>query len=120
MRYTTLGRTGMETSVIGIGLEHLLGQPRETVVSTIRQAIENGVTYFDVVYSMRDYLDDVAAGFREYAPLPSYRDRVLLTGHLGSTEKDGQYHKTRTLKRCEAAFHDVLERIREAASVFEY
>jgi hypothetical protein len=111
MRYTTLGRTGLETSTIGIGLEHLLGQPRETVVSTIRQAVERGVTYFDVVYSIPDYLDDVGAGFREYMSLPGHRDRLLLTAHLGSTSKDGQYAKTRTLKRCEAAFQDVLERL---------
>mgnify|MGYP001326911770 FL=1 len=105
MRYTKLGRTGMQASVIGIGLEHMLGQPRETVVSTIRQAVEDGVTYFDVVYSMSDYLDDVGAGFR------GNRHRVLLTSHLGSTDKKGQYHKTRGLKRCEATFHDVLERL---------
>ena len=105
MRYTTLGRTGLETSIIGVGLEHLLGQPRETVVSTIHQAVERGVTTFDVVFSIPDYLDDVAAGFQ------GCRDRVLLAGHLGSTSRDGQYCKTRTLKRCEAAFQDVLERL---------
>lgn len=103
MRTTTLGRSGLETSVIGIGLEHLLGQPRETIVSTVRQAIERGVTYFDVVYSMPNFLEHVGAGFQ------GYRDRVLLTGHLGSTDKDGQYHKTRALKRCEGAFQGVLD-----------
>jgi hypothetical protein len=100
-----LGRTGLETSVIGIGLEHLEGQPRETVVATIRRAIEHGVTYFDVIFSMPDYLENVAAG------LSAHRDRLLLTGHLGSTDKDGQYQKTRTLKRCTAAFHHVLEKL---------
>lgn len=105
MRYTILGRTGLETSTIGIGLEHLLGQPRELVVSTIQQAVGYGVSYFDVVYSIADYLDNVGAGFQ------GCRDRVLLTAHLGSTSKGGQYCKTRTIRRCETAFHDVLERL---------
>lgn len=105
MRYTTLGRTGLQTSATGIGLEHMHGQPRETVVSTIRQAIERGVTYFDVIFSLPDYLDNVAAG------LQGYRHRVHLTAHLGSTEKDGQYAKTRALKRSDAAFQDVLDRL---------
>lgn len=105
MKTTTLGRTGLETSLIGIGLEHVKGQPRDTVVATIRRAIERGVTTFDVIFSMPDYLDNVAAGFR------GHRDQLLVTGHLGSTDKDGQYQKTRALKRCWAAFHDVLERL---------
>lgn len=105
MQYTTLGRTDLKTSAIGIGLEHMQGQPRETVVSTIRQAIDRGVTYFDVVFSLHDYLDNVGAGFH------GCRDRILLTAHLGSTERDGQYAKTRALKRSEVAFHDVLDRL---------
>jgi len=105
MKTTTLGRTGLETSAIGIGLEHVQGQPRETVVSTIRRAVERGVTYFDVIFTMPDYLDNVAAGFQ------GHRDQVLLAGHLGSSHKDGQYQKTRTLKRCRAGFHEVLQRL---------
>jgi predicted aldo/keto reductase-like oxidoreductase len=105
MRHITLGRTGLQTSVIGIGLEHLLGQPRETVISTIHRAIEAGINYFDVVYSLPDYLDDVGAAFQ------GHREGVLLTAHLGSTSKDGQYYKTRSAKRCEATFQEVLERL---------
>lgn len=45
MRYTKLGRTGLDASVIGTGMEHLRGQPRKTVVSVVREAIERGVNY---------------------------------------------------------------------------
>jgi uncharacterized protein len=102
MEYTKLGRTGLKGSVIGIGTEHMRGQPRETVVNTLRTAVENGVNYIDIIYAMPEYLQHMGEGFR------GLRDRVLLTAHLGSTDKDGQYFKTRALKRCEGAFLDVL------------
>ena len=38
MQHTTLGRTGLDTSAVGIGLEYMHGQPRGTVASIIRQA----------------------------------------------------------------------------------
>jgi aryl-alcohol dehydrogenase-like predicted oxidoreductase len=52
MEYTKLGRTGLDVSVIGIGTEHLRGQPRETVASTLRQAVGHGVNYFDIIFAM--------------------------------------------------------------------
>jgi predicted aldo/keto reductase-like oxidoreductase len=105
VRYGKLGRTGLDVSVIGIGMEHLRGQPRETVVSVVREAIERGVTYFDVIFAMADYLDNMAAAFK------GQRDRVLLTAHLGSTERKGQYLKSRSVRRCETFFLDYLQRV---------
>jgi predicted aldo/keto reductase-like oxidoreductase len=105
MEYRALGRTGLQVSSIGLGLEHMHGQPRETVVSTIREAVERGVNYFDVIFAMPDYLDTMRAAFH------GLRDGVLLTAHLGSTDKDGQYHKTRSAKRCETFFHAHLSRL---------
>jgi predicted aldo/keto reductase-like oxidoreductase len=92
-------------SVIGIGTEHMRGQPRETVVSTLRQAVERGVNYFDVIFAMPEYLDPIGEGFR------GLRERILLAAHLGSTDRDGQYYKTRTVRRCEHSFLDVLQRL---------
>jgi predicted aldo/keto reductase-like oxidoreductase len=105
MKYTELGRTGLRVGVIGIGTEHMRGQPREMVVSTLRAAVERGVNYFDVIFAMPEYLDHVGEGFR------GLRERVLLTAHLGSTDKGGQYYKTRTVKPCEKSFLDVLRKL---------
>jgi len=102
MKYTELGRTGLNTSIISIGTEHMRGQPRETVVPTLRTAVERGVNYFDVIYAMPEYLAHMREGFQ------GSRDRLLLAAHLGSTDKGGQYYKTRTAKRCESSFLDVL------------
>jgi predicted aldo/keto reductase-like oxidoreductase len=51
---------------------------------------------------MPEYLEQMGEGFR------GLRERVLLAAHLGSTDKGGQYYKTRTVKRCESAYLEVL------------
>jgi predicted aldo/keto reductase-like oxidoreductase len=105
MEYRTLGRTGLEVSAIGLGTEYLNGQPRETVVSVVREAIEQGVNYFDVVFSLPNYLDNLGVA------LQGHRERVILTGHLGSTEQNGQYRKSRSPKQSEPVFLDLLSRL---------
>lgn len=105
MRYTQLGRTGIDVSVIGIGTEHMHGQPLDTVVSTLHEAVDRGVNYFDVIFALPEYLDRMRAGFH------GLRDRVMLTSHLGSTDKNGQYYKTRTVKRCAESFLGVLKQL---------
>ena len=62
MEYTKLGRTGLDVSVVGIGTEHMRGQPRKTVVSTLRRAVDQGVNYFDVIFAMPEYLGPMAEG----------------------------------------------------------
>jgi predicted aldo/keto reductase-like oxidoreductase len=102
MEYRALGRTGLQVSMIGIGTEHLHGQSQETVVSVLREAVERGVNYFDLPFSLPGYVDNMGAAFQ------GLRERVLLTAHLGSTEKNGQYFKSRSANRCEAFFLEVL------------
>jgi predicted aldo/keto reductase-like oxidoreductase len=105
VKYTKLGRTGLDVSAIGIGTEHLREQPRETVVSTLQQAVECGVNYFDLIFSFPDYVSNMQAAFQ------GRRERVLLTAHLGSTERKGQYYKSRSISRCETFFLDLLSKL---------
>jgi uncharacterized protein len=105
MEYRKLGRTGLDVSVISVGTEHLLRHPPEIVTSVIHESIERGVNYFDVVYSYPEYLDNLGQAFA------GRRDHVLLTGHLGSTVKDGQYCRNRSAKASEPFFQDVLARL---------
>jgi uncharacterized protein len=102
MEYRKLGKTGLKVSEIGLGTEYLNQQPRRIVTSVVHQAIEQGVNYFDIVFSFPRYLYNLGAA------LKGYRKRVCLTGHLGSTEKNDQYFKTRNAKRSEAFFLNVL------------
>lgn len=102
MTYRTLGRTGLETSTIGLGTEYLYKQPKETVKAVIHTAIDNGVNYIDLVFSFPKFLKNIGLA------LEGYRDKVFLAVHLGSAEINGQYKKTRDIKECKNAFSDSL------------
>ncbi|MGD2249606.1 MAG: aldo/keto reductase [Candidatus Methanofastidiosia archaeon] len=102
MTYRTLGRTGLETSTIGLGTEYLYKQSRETVNTVIHTAIDNGVNYIDLVFSFPQFLENIGSA------LKGYRDKVFLAVHLGSAEINGQYKKTRDIKECRNAFLDSL------------
>jgi len=76
MKYRKLGRTGLDISEIGMGLEHLLDKDEKVVIDTIRTAINGGVTYFDchpghdlqensVTYEGYEKLGKAIEGFRE-------------------------------------------------------
>jgi predicted aldo/keto reductase-like oxidoreductase len=54
MKYRKLGRTGLDVSEIGMGLEHLLPKDEATVIETIKAAINGGVNYFDCL-SQKDF-----------------------------------------------------------------
>jgi len=105
MRFRKLGRTGLDVGVIGLGTEYLNGQPREAVGSVIHEAIKHGINYADLLFTFPEYLDNLGVA------LQGQRERIILTGHLGSTVKDGQYFKTRSVKRCETFFLEFLSRL---------
>ena len=105
MNYKKLGRTGLDVSAIGLGTEYLNGQPRQTVVSVVHEAIEHGINYIDLLFAFPEYRDNFGAA------LQGRRERLILAGHLGSTIKDGQYCKTRSAKKSELFFLDLLSRL---------
>ena len=43
--------------------------------------------------------------------LRGLRDRIMVSGHLGSTLQEGTYTRTRELRLCEASLHDLLTRL---------
>ncbi len=102
MKYRILGKTGLDVSEIGLGTEYLNGQSKETVKSVIHHAINHGINYFDIIFSMPEYLENIAAAIK------GKREKIILTGHLGSAEKDGKYRKTREVKDSEKNFLRML------------
>lgn len=54
MQYRKLGKTGLEISEIGMGLEHLLDKEENVVIDTIRAAVKGGINYFDCL-SLHEY-----------------------------------------------------------------
>jgi predicted aldo/keto reductase-like oxidoreductase len=105
MEVRTLGRTGLPVGAIGLGTEYLVAKSKETVISVIDEAIGHGVNYVDLVYSFPTFLDNISVALR------GRREHVILTGHLGSTVKDGQYAKSRSVNKSEPVFLDLLARL---------
>jgi predicted aldo/keto reductase-like oxidoreductase len=97
-----LGKTGLKVSEIGLGTEYLKRASKETVVSIVHKAIENGINYFDIIFNFPVYLENLGEAFQDR------RDKVVLTSHLGSAERKGQYFKTRSLNKCEQTFLKAL------------
>jgi len=75
------------------------------VVSVVHEAIEHGINYIDLLFAFPEYRDNFGAA------LQGRRERLILAGHLGSTLKDGQYCKTRSAKKSEPFFLDLLSRL---------
>ncbi len=89
--------------VIGLGIEHLKKKPHEEIVEVIREAVNLGVNYFDLIWSYPHIISAVGEGVRET------RENILLAVHLGSCYKEDKYIRSRTVKRCRETFEEVLE-----------
>ncbi len=47
--YRGFGRTGIDVSEIGMGIDHLPDKDEQTVIDTVRAAIDGGVTYLTAI-----------------------------------------------------------------------
>ncbi len=107
MKTTILGRTGIETGVIGLGLEHLEKAPFEDVAAIVEAALEAGVRYMDLFMpspGLRDRIGRLMQG---------RRDRFQIQGHIGvGLQDDGQYLRTREPVVAERHAEDLLRRLR--------
>ena len=105
MEQRTLGRTGIGVGAVGLGTEYLNGQPRDTVVPLVRDAMDRGVTYIDLFFGHAPLRDDVGLALR------GRRQDAVVAGHLGSALRGQQYQKTRNAKASETFFLDLLKRL---------
>lgn len=106
MEYRTLGRTGCKVSLISLGAEHLLNQPKEKVKKLLKLAIEKGVNYFDLIFAHPELRDMISSVLREM------RESIFYAVHLGSVLSGGQYKKTRNSAIASVYFYDFLKRFR--------
>ncbi len=106
MIYRKLGRTGLDVGIIGLGTEHLWHEPKETVISVIDEALDNGVNYMDLFMPSPEIRDNIGAA------ISGRREKVMIAGHIGSVEKDGQYLRTREKTACIEYVDDLLTRLK--------
>lgn len=104
MKFRILGRTGLKVSEIGLGTEYLFRQPKEIVSSVIKEAIKNGINYFDIVFNVSNYIENISAAIK------NYKDDIILTCHLGSIEQDGKVRRSRNIKECERTLLNTIKK----------
>lgn len=102
MEYRELGNTGRKVSAIGLGCEHLDGKPYPRVKETIDTALEHGVNIFDVFMPGREVRENIAKA------LAGRRSRVMIQGHIGSTDVGQQYDISRDMPTVQRYFEDIL------------
>ncbi len=103
MKYNKLGRTGLDVSIIGLGMEHLTSP--ENIAPVVHRAIDRSVNYIDLMMWSPELKDAFAMA------LKGRRDNVILAGHLGVAETNGQYRRSRDIEECEALWDDWLARL---------
>jgi predicted aldo/keto reductase-like oxidoreductase len=102
MIYRPIGKTGMKASIIGLGTEHLDHRPYEVSEEVIDAALENDINIFDLFMPGTPVRENISKA------LKGRRDKVLLQGHVGSIETNGQYDRTRDVPTCRRYFDDLL------------
>ena len=103
MQYRKIGKTGVQTGVIGLGCEHLDRKPYAQVKETIDAALEAGITHLDVFMPGREVREHIAKA------LGNRRKDVTIQGHIGSTDIHHQYDISRDLTVVKRYFEEYLE-----------
>jgi len=102
MEYREIGKTGRRGSIIGLGCEHLDGKPYEQIKETIDAAVENEINLFDVFMPGREVRENIAKA------LGGRRNRVMIQGHIGSTDVGQKYDISRDLPVVQRYFEELL------------
>lgn len=107
MEYRKLGRTGLDVSAIGLGgAQYMEILPPKSVVSIVQEAMDHGINYIDLFSANPHIRDKIGLA------LNGRREKVVVTAHLGVSEKHGQYCRTREEGECSKFFIDFLSRLR--------
>jgi predicted aldo/keto reductase-like oxidoreductase len=102
MEYRKIGKTGISASVIGLGgasLSELAAAEVEAVVGT---ALDAGLNIIDVFMPGKEVRNRIGRAIK------GRRDKVLIQGHIGSTDIHEQNDVSRDLATCKKYFESLL------------
>jgi len=102
MIYRPVWNTGMSASVIGLGAEHLDNKPYETVEKVIHAALEHGINIMDLFMPGEQVRLNIGRA------LAGRRDKMLIQGHICSTDVKEQYDISRDIKTIKKYFENLL------------
>ena len=109
MPMRTLGRTGVQVSLIGLGGWHLGFKylEDELVTRIIRTAIDNGINFMDNCWDYNEGKSEIRMG---KALRDGYRERAFLMTKIdGRTKKDAAAQLDESLKRMQTDYIDLVQ-----------
>ncbi len=108
MLYRTLGRTGEQVSLIGMGGFHIGKQKEESEsIRLIRTAIDRGITFMDNCWDYNNGVSEMRMG---KALQNGYRAKVFLMTKIdGRTQKAASQQIDESLKRLQTDHVDLLQ-----------
>jgi predicted aldo/keto reductase-like oxidoreductase len=102
MLYRNVGKTGISASVVGLGCEHLQGQPLSVVEEVVGTALDHEINIIDCFMPGKEVRQNIGKALR------GQRDKVLIQGHIGSTDIHEQNDVSRDLATCKKYFESLL------------
>ena len=105
MRFRELGKTGLMVSEIGLGAEWLERHNTEEVKEVIDACEKEGINILDCWMSEPNVRSNIGLA------LKGRRKKWIIQGHIGSIWEEGQYVRSRDLKKVKPAFADLLARL---------
>jgi aryl-alcohol dehydrogenase-like predicted oxidoreductase len=109
MPMRTLGRTGVQVSLIGLGGWHLGFKyiDEQLAVRIIRTAIDNGINFMDNCWDYNEGASEIRMG---KALQDGYRDRVFLMTKIdGRTKQDAAKQLDESLRRLQVDHIDLVQ-----------
>jgi aryl-alcohol dehydrogenase-like predicted oxidoreductase len=108
MLYRTLGRTGEEVSLIGLGGYHIGDPPDEAeAIRILRRAIDHGITFMDNCWDYHDGGSEIRMG---KALRDGYREKVFLMTKIdGRTKEAAAKQLDESLRRLQTDRIDLLQ-----------
>jgi predicted aldo/keto reductase-like oxidoreductase len=108
MPYRTLGRTGEQVSILGLGGAHIGFQKDENdSIKIIRTAIDNGINFMDNSWDYNNGASEIRMG---KALRDGYRNKVLLMTKIdGQTRQTAEKQIDESLRRLQTDTIDLLQ-----------